>query len=275
MKTYINEHKLFGKTLFAESGDVVIGIPLDYGIRIAYLSYKGSDNLFFEQPRDMTALTTADGWRIYGGHRLWIAPEGKHLYHPDNDPISYEITEDKIILRQKKDPRINVEKTMEIEFLSDNSLKILHRIKNAGPEKRGFSVWPITCVAPNGIQHIPLRYAESGPAPLHKISTWYYTSLGDSRASYTRTGITLKHAVAESLYKIGIGHPVCPITYTNKGVTFEKSFEICPDMEYPDGNVSYETYMCDHMVEMESLSPFYTVEPGDCAEHTEIWTLKN
>lgn len=275
MKTYIKEHKLFGKTLFAQSGDIILGVPLDHGLRIAYLSYKGSDNLFFEQPRDMTALTTADGWRIYGGHRLWIAPESKDIYYPDNDAISYKISDGKITIRQKNDPWINVEKTMEIFFLSNDSLQITHIIKNTDSQAKTFSVWPVTSVAPGGTEYIPLHYAQSGSAPLHKISTWYYTSLGDERAEYKRDLITLRHKPNDLLYKIGISHPAGPITYTNKGVDFEKSFEIDKDSEYPDGNVSYETYMCNYMVEMESLSPLYTVEAGRCAEHKEIWKLKN
>ncbi len=275
MKTYIENHLLFGKTLFAENGDTVLGIPLDHGLRISYLSYKGSDNLFFEQPLDMTALTTPNGWRVYGGHRLWKAPESKDIYYPDNDAISYEISDGKITIRQKNDPWINVEKTMEISFLSNDSLQITHIIKNTDSQAKTFSVWPVTSVAPGGTEYIPLHYAQSGSAPLHKISTWYYTSLGDERAEYKRDLITLRHKPNDLLYKIGISHPAGPITYTNKGVVFEKSFEIDKDKEYPDGNVSYETYMCNYMVEMESLSPLYTVEAGRCAEHKEIWKLKN
>lgn len=274
MKTYIKEHKLFGKTLFAQSGDIILGVPLDHGIRIAYLSYKGSKNLFFEQPRDMTALTTPNGWRVYGGHRLWIAPESKDIYYPDNEPISCLVEEDKLIIRQKTDPWINADKTLVISFLSDNSLEINHIVKNVGLQSRTFSVWPVTSVDAGGVERIPLHYAESGCAPLHKITTWYYTSLGDERAEYKRDLITLTHRPSDKLYKIGVGHPAGPITYTNKGVVFEKSFEILNDLEYPDGNVSYETYMCNYMVELESLSPLYTVDVGQSAEYKEIWTLK-
>lgn len=274
MKTYMEHHPLFGETLFAENGDIVIGIPLEHGLRISYLSYQGSENLFFEQPKDMTALTTPMGWRVYGGHRLWVAPESKALYYPDNEPISYELSKNRITVRQKNDPWIHLEKTMDISFLSTDSLEIVHKVKNTAPEARRFSIWPVTSVAPGGIERIPLHYAESGSAPLHKISTWYYTSLGDERASYERTSITLRHKPNDALYKIGVGHPAGPITYQNKGVIFEKSFEICPEQEYPDGNVSYETYMCNHMVELESLSPLVTVEEGQIAEHKEIWKLK-
>lgn len=273
MKTYIENHSLFGNTLFAEHGDIVIGIPLEHGLRISYLAYKDSENLFFEQPKDMTALTTPMGWRVYGGHRLWLAPESKDIYYPDNDPISYEISDNSIIIRQSIDPWLNVEKVMEISFIADDSLQIDHIVKNLNSEERTFSIWPVTSIAAGGTEFIPLHYAESGSKPLHKFATWYYTSLGDERASYKRDSITLKHKSNDLLYKIGIGHPAGPITYTNKGVKFEKSFEIYPEKEYPDGSVSYETYMCNYMVELESLSPLNTVQPGQIATHKEIWKL--
>ena len=44
-------------------------------------------------------------------------------------------------------------------------------------------------------------------------------------------------------------------------------------MQYPDNNVSFETFMCDHMVEVESLSPLYEVAPNQTVSHTELWRL--
>ncbi len=275
MKTYTKNYAEFGNTLFAENGDLRIGIPLEYGLRIGYLSYNGSENLFFEQPQSMTVLTTPDGWRVRGGHRLWIAPESKeNVYYPDNEPITYEVLGDKIIISQKNDPWIKLEKTMEISFLADDTLEINHKVKNTSAEVRTFSVWPVTSLDAGGTEFIPLPLVDGGSAPVHRFSTWWYTSLGDKRVTYKRDSIILKHETAELPYKIGIGHPAGPVTYTNKGIIFEKSFEVCPDKDYPDGNVSYETYLCNYMVEVESLSPLYTVEAGKTAEHKEIWKLR-
>jgi hypothetical protein len=65
-----------------------------------------------------------------------------------------------------------------------------------------------------------------------------------------------------------------PVTYENKGVIFEKAYEINPALEYPDGGVSFEIFMCRHMVEIESLSPLFEVGAKDTAEFCEIWRLK-
>ena len=43
--------------------------------------------------------------------------------------------------------------------------------------------------------------------------------------------------------------------------------------EYPDGGCSTELYTCHFMLEVESLSPLYTLKSGESAEHTENWEL--
>ena len=274
MNTKIINHPVWGKAIFADNGVIQIGIPLEFGIRIGHLSYLGKENLFYEQPNDLNDLCTSEGFRVRGGHRLWVAPESEKEYFPDNSPIKYVISEDTITLIQEEDPYLKVKKSIEITFLGDEEICIKHRVLNTKEEKRKISVWGVTSVAPCGRAFIPLRYRENGYDPLHKITMWDYTSLGDERVKYERELITLKHTPVLQKYKIGVGHPNGPVTYENKEVIFEKSYEIHPDLEYPDGGVSFEIFMCRYMVEIESLSPLYEVNAGETAEFCEKWSLK-
>ncbi|MBO5928522.1 MAG: hypothetical protein J6Q42_00705 [Clostridia bacterium] len=273
MKVERKEHPIFGETLFLSHEKLVVGIPLHFGIRISYLSYDGSDNLFFEQPNDMVELSTPDGWRVRGGHRLWLAPESKDCYFPDNLDISYELTENGVILHQPTDPWLQITKSMTLSFLSENQVQVTGTVTYLGDGVCRCSPWGITSVAAGGVQHIPLPEITKSSAPVHTITSWYYTDLGDARAEFNKNSITLRHATGQSNFKIGVGHPAGPVTYTNKGVVFEKAYTLQPDMLYPDGGVSYETYMCNHMVELESLAPLYDLKSGDSAFHTEIWKL--
>ena len=204
MKTYVNEHPIFGETLFAQHGKLTVGIPLTFGIRIAYLSYDNSENLFFEQPNDMTDLSTEEGWRVRGGHRLWVAPESEKTYYPDNQDVSYELLENGLVVNQPIDPWLQIAKSMELVFLSDNELQVIHTIKNVGTQTKRCSLWAITSVAPNGTEYIPLPQKEFSYSPIHKISSWFYTNLGDSRAEYYADHIVLHHAAAPDKYKIGV-----------------------------------------------------------------------
>jgi len=274
MNTKIINHPVWGKALFADNGVIEIGIPLEFGIRIGHLSYKEEENLFYEQPNDLNDLCTPEGFRVRGGHRLWIAPESEKEYFPDNSPITYEIKENTIRLFQAEDSWLGVKKSIEITFFCDEEISIKHKVLNTEKRERKFSIWGVTSVAPCGKVFIPLRYRENGYDPLHKITMWDYTSLGDERVKYGRELITLSHKPVLQKYKIGVGHPNGPVTYENKGVIFEKLYEINPNLEYPDGGVSFETFMCRHMVEIESLSPLFDVKAGEQVEFCENWRLK-
>ena len=46
-----------------------------------------------------------------------------------------------------------------------------------------------------------------------------------------------------------------------------------PNGVYPDGGVSFETYVCGAMIEFETLGELKTVAPGEVSEHKENWTL--
>ena len=274
MNSVIKTHPVWGKALFIDNGTIEIGIPLEFGIRIGHLSYLGEENLFFEQPLDMEELATPEGWRVRGGHRLWVAPESKEVYYPDNSPISYEISDDKLMIFQDEDPWLSMKKSIMLSFIDKETVLVEHELLNTGKDTKKCSLWGVTSVAPCGTEYIPLHYRDGGMDPLHRVSMWDYTSLGDNRVKYERTSITLEHTQVPERYKIGVGHPAGAVTYINKGVIFEKSFNIAPEMIYPDGDVSYETFMCRHMVEIESLSPLYELIPGKTISHNEVWKLK-
>ena len=266
-------HPAFGRSLYAHNGTVELVIPLEYGIRIAHFSFLGEENVFYEQPSDMKELTTEDGWRIRGGHRLWLAPENEDTYGPDNALVSYEVKEDAIMLTQAVDERLGVVKRVAVSFGEGASVRVTHQITNGNPHAITRSLWAISVLAPGGCEYIPLGKREGGMSHWHRVSWWDHTCLGDERVTYEKEQIVIRHLPIDKRYKIGVGHPVGPVRYLNRGVIFEKSYDIKEDGIYPDGNVSFETFFCRHMAEIESLSPLYTVAPSESAEHTETWKL--
>lgn len=273
MKWNIQNHPYFGESLYLTNDIVELIVPLNYGIRIGHFSLCGEKNVFFEQPHDMTDLTTPEGWRVRGGHRMWLAPESPKVYYPDNETISYEISDNGVLLLQKEDPWLRVKKSMHITFLGGAEVEVINRVENTGDETLNCSVWAISVMAPGGTEDISFALRDGGMDHWHRISMWDYTSLGDERAEYRRDGIRLTHRPMEQKYKIGVGHPNAPVRYENNGVTFVKKFDVDTNKEYPDGNVSFEAFMCKHMVEIESLSPLGSVAPGQTMEHRERWEL--
>lgn len=266
-------HPAFGRSLYVDNGTIVLVIPLEYGIRIAHFSFVGGENVFYEQPNDMKELTTEDGWRLRGGHRLWLAPENEDTYCPDNAPISYEVQDDTVILTQEIDTRLGVVKSLRICFGEDASVCVTHRIENRNPHTLTRSLWAISVMAAGGVEEIPLGHREGGMSHWHRVSWWDHTCLGDERATYEKERIVIRHLPIDKRYKIGVGHPAGAVRYRNCGVVFEKTYDFKEKAAYPDGDVSFETFFCRHMAEIESMSPLYTVAPGESAEHTEIWKL--
>lgn len=279
MKCDVREHPYFGRSLFADNGTIEVGIPLEYGLRIGHFSFCGDKNVFFEQPKDMVDLTTPEGWRVHCGHRLWLAPESESVYYPDNEPISYEIREQGIWICQKEDPWLQVKKSMYLSFgreetKDEHCLTVLHKVVNTGNETIKVALWAVTAMAAGGVEHIPLKRYDGGMDPKQRICAWYHTDLGDVRAKYAKDEITLTHMPLDEQFKIGIGHPDGRVWYENDGVTFVLNFPVETGKEYPDGNVSYESFMCKHMVELESLSPYAEILPGESMEYQEVWELR-
>ena len=272
MNTGIKNHAIYGKCLFADNGVIEVGIPLDFGLRVGHFSFVGEKNVFFEQPNDMEKFTTDKGWRIRGGHRLWIAPESPLTNCPDNEPISYTVSDDTVTLVQKEDPWLHIIKTFTLKF-DGAKLEVVHRIENLSEDELECSLWAISVMAAGGTEYIDFERRDGGMDHWHRISTWDYTSLGDPRATYTRDEIKIRHLPVDERYKIGVGHPFGPVRYENDGVVFKKYFAVEKDKIYPDANVSYETFFSQYMVEMESLSPLGRIEKGERMEHSEVWEL--
>ena len=265
-------HSVHGRCLFLDNGILEIGVALDFGIRICHFSFLGEENVFYEQPMNSDRFTTTDGWRLRGGHRLWIAPESDDIYAPDNVPVEYSLLPNGIEITQSKDERLHIVKQIRICFDNDR-VQVNHKITYLGEGLLECALWPISVMAPGGIERIPLKKREGGFDPLHSFSLWDHSSLGDCRAKYKKDEIILTHMDIDRPYKIGIGHPNGEISYTNRGTAFLKSYDFIENAHYPDGEVSYETYLSKFMVEIESLSPLYTLRKGENAEHNEYWRL--
>lgn len=265
-------HPVHGRCLFLDNGVIEVGIPLDFGLRVCHFSFLGEQNVFFEQPNDMTELATPDGWRVRGGHRMWLAPESADVYAPDNDPISVERIPNGVRITQNEDTVLHAIKQFTL-ILDGESVRITHRLTNTG-ETRTCSLWAISVMASGGVERIPLALREGGYDPLHRFAIWDHTSLGDVRADYRKDEIILTHMPIDARYKLAVGHPAADVTYTLPYAIFVKHYDLKTNMTYPDGDASFETFLCRHMTEVESLSPLYILETGESATHDEVWTLR-
>ena len=264
-------HPVHGECLYVDNGVIEIGVPLTFGIRVAHFSFVGEENVFFVQPKEMKTFTTENGWRIRGGHRLWLAPEGKFDYYADNEPIDYETHGDTVVLTQRNDPLLSVIQSMEIT-LKENTVSITHRVINTGKRKK-IALWALTVMKSGGVLTVPLPEREGGFDPLVHISAWDYTDFSDERIKFGKKEIKIYQRAGKRNLKIGVGHPAGAVTYEIGDTVFKKRIPLYAGKKYPDGGVSFETFVSDFMTEIEGLSPLKTLSPNKTATYTETWEL--
>ena len=65
------------------NGIVELTVLADVGPRVISYKFIGDENQFYEID-DQAGLTGGAQFRLYGGHRLWVSPEGPSTYYPDN-----------------------------------------------------------------------------------------------------------------------------------------------------------------------------------------------
>lgn len=75
------------------NGTVEVIVTLQVGPRIIRLGLVGERNLF-RVLEEECGIKGGSRWYIFGGHRLWHAPEANpRSYCPDNDSVRYTPTE--------------------------------------------------------------------------------------------------------------------------------------------------------------------------------------
>jgi hypothetical protein len=269
------KYKYFGRCLFVSNGELIFAAALDFGIRILYFARAGRANFFYEQPKDAVYLSTKEGWRVYGGHRLAFAPENDKVYWPDNVPVRFTALEDGVLLEQEQDPWLSVEKSVELRFTGKPlELSVLHRIRNVGKKVLKGASWAITAVRAGGTMTVPfIPPVEFTGKPSRFVSLWNNTSLTDERLHFKKDSIELKQIPMDDYFKMGVFCSEGLIRYRVEEQEFQKRFEVDMPVTYPDSNVNIEFFACRYMMELETLTPLNSIQPGAICEHREIWSI--
>ncbi|RJQ50499.1 MAG: hypothetical protein C4526_11955 [Nitrospiraceae bacterium] len=250
-------------------------VTTEVGPRIIRYGFLGQVNELCEVGTE-TGLTGGDEWRIYGGHRLWHSPEDKkRTYEPDNSPIKWNEIEDGVHTVQETGRTTGIKKEMLITLSPDSSaVTIIHRLTNKGQMPVELSAWSISAMAAGGKEVIPQSGRDTGLLPNRVLSLWPYTRLTDPRICLGEQYIIIQQdAYIKHPLKIGTADENGWAAYFNHSHLFVKYYTHYINAGYPDLGVSYETYVNDFMLEMETLSPLTTLQPDSSVEHAEQWEL--
>jgi hypothetical protein len=111
--------------------------------------------------------------------------------------------------------------------------------------------------------------------PTNPLVMSAYTDLSDARWRFTRKYVMLRQdPAATSAQKLGSWNRETFGAYLLGSDLFIKrcKAEGSP-ADYPDFGCSFETFTNANMLELETLGPLTTLEPGAALEHVERWTM--
>lgn len=261
---------------FLSNGKIEMLATSDVGPRIVHLALAGEKNLFrvFE---DQTGLTGGDQWRIYGGHRLWHSPEDRmRTYEPDNTPVAAEVLPDGILLRQSVELRTGIEKSVEIRLAAEApSARVIHRLRNRGTWEVEMAAWALSVMERGGFAVSPLgeEFHEDGLLPNRSIALWPYTEMSDSRFTWGKDHVLVRHDPDRSPTKVGVYNTDGWGAYYLEPFLFLKRFVVDANARYPDFDSTVEIYTNQDMLELETLGPLRRLLPGDEIVHEEVWEV--
>ena len=151
----------------------------DVGPRIIRFGFIDGDNEFVEFA-DQLGKTGGKDWRVYGGHRLWHAPEVEpRTYFPDNNPVKLEQHDDFIRVIQATELTSGIQKELDIRVHpAQASVEVVHRLRNCSPWDIELAPWALSVMAPGGTAIIPLPPRGSHGKhlqPESSLTLWKYT----------------------------------------------------------------------------------------------------
>lgn len=270
-------YRKWKKCVKLSAGDTELVITRSVGPRIIRYGFAGGPNLFGEI-RSQAGGKNENEWMIRGGHRLWIAPEGKpRSYELDNVPVKIEEIANGVKTIQEPGTVTGVQKSMEITVDPDtNRIKINHILTNRGEEPFTLSVWALTVMGLRGMAVIPLPPKKSHDESLvynQEWSLWGYTDLSDPRWTIGKKYLLFRQDPKRAANKIGMTQREGWVAYHLKNNVFIKRFTRDNGRDYPDGNVNFETFANEEILELESLGCLTTLQSGESAAHEEVWSL--
>jgi len=248
------------------------------GPRIVRLSLAGSpDNLLAEVPE--FTLTSAHGlYYIRGGHRLWHGPEtADRTYIPDNDGLTIEETSSGFHLIQPTELPTGIRKSIEVEPGSDiPTVTLHHHLRNDNLWPVQLAPWAITQMRLGGVGIFPQQVGPldaSGFLPNRQFALWPYSQIQDPRLNLGDDFILVETEPTAAPFKIGCLNRQGWLAYLWRDVLFVKRFRPQPDQPHVDMGCNAEIYVNDQFLELETLAPWQTIEPGETITYTESWEL--
>lgn len=265
-------------TLVLENQHLRLECLAQAGPRLVRLELAGqAGNLLAETP-DIVWQTPQGPYRLFGGHRLWLAPEDPtNSYVPDSAGLVVRSRPTGLLLEQVTGRADGLQVGIELQLQSDRpAVTIHHYLHNCGDQTIQTAPWAITALPLGGVALLPTpntRRNGSPWAPNRQAVFWPYTRCADPRLEWQDEGWLVRAQPALPPCKIGSFCRSGWIGYLRQGVLLRIRFRVYPESPHPDLGCNAEIYCNDRFVELETLGPLSSLRPGQQVVHTEEWEI--
>ena len=263
-------------------------ITLDVGPRIIRFAGHDARNVFAEVPEQLGHAGEKE-WMLRGGHRFWTAPEAAHSYELDNEPVTWKkLGENAVEIIQPPSKEFGMHKTLQIELLENEVVRVTHRLHNIGSKPLEITPWALSVMAPGGIAVIPQPCLDFHPSefpegrqtcpedflPNRELILWSYTDITDRRFAFSERFLRVAQHPEMRATKIGLKFATGWVAYQNGDYVFAKHLIYDPSVPYPDRGANFELFTNAKILELESLAPQLPLAPGATRDLIEHWALR-
>lgn len=248
------------------------------GPRVLRLRLHGQESPFAQVP-DFT-LDHPDGGRlhIWGGHRLWHAPElARRTYLPDDAAPEIEEVDGGLMVTQATESATGLQKSLRITLPGDQTIVVVdHVLTNHGPWPVRCAPWAITQLKLGGVAILPQATAPAdagGLLPNRQLALWPYTDVRSPHLEWGNDHILVHGDLHSGALKLGFPNSRGWLAYHWGENLFVKRARFAAGEEYFDLGSSSECYCNDRFLELETLAPASTIAPEGGVCHREVWQI--
>lgn len=247
------------------------------GPRIIRVGLTGSTrNLLAETP-DLGWETPHGHYQLFGGHRLWFAPEDPdRVAVPDGHGLVLEAQSDGLRLTGAAEAPTGLIRSMTLRLLPGRpALEIRHELRNVSDEPVELAPWAITQLPLGGTVLMPQPAATPGHhvRPNRTLVLWPYTSWEDPRLRPLDGLLTVQAAAGEGM-KVGYFNLGGWVAYARDGVILVRRFEPIVGEGHADLGCNVEVFVGGKFLELELLGPLARLENGCAVSLTETWEVE-
>jgi hypothetical protein len=258
------------------NADLWVEVLATAGPRIVRVGLTGS-------PRNLLAETPDAGWptpygryELFGGHRLWFAPEDPDRgVVPDGTGLVLEPVAGGVRLTGPAEPPTGLVRSMTVRLAAGTAgLELRHELRNVSGAPIELAPWAITQLPLGGTVLLPQPAATRGHhvRPNRTLVLWPYSSWEDPRFR-PRDGLLILAAQPGANLKLGYLNEAGWVGYVRDGAVLVRRFVPLPGRAHPDLGCNVEVYIGQRYLELEVLGPLASLEPGSTVDLTERWEI--